>query len=156
MLTLYGMEALSAMTINLYVNTADNNKVDKSANLTLIRSASGTPVEPFSLLSPVFTIEHTEGDMSCNYVKAQGRSYFAKVDKLNGGRLRITCTVDALDSWKSGIMQSSVTVIRNGSRPTDIPDSKLPIANTSFIESEFLTLDVPENNINYSVTVYGG
>ena len=76
MLILCGM-VMSAMTINLYVNTADNNKVDKTANLTLIRSASGTPVEPFSLLSPVFTIEHTEGDMSCNY-QGSGEVLFCK------------------------------------------------------------------------------
>lgn len=155
MLILYGM-VTSAMTINLYVNTADNNKVDKTANLTLIRSASGTPVEPFSLLSPVFTIEHTEGDMSCNYVKAQGRSYFAKVDKLNGGRLRITCAVDALDSWKQGVKNSEATVIRGGSAPTDIPDNKLPMSDTTFIESAFLNIDVPENAYLYAVTVFGG
>ena len=56
----------------------------------------------------------------------------------------------------SGIKDSEATVIRGGSAPTDIPDNKLPMSDTTFIESAFLNIDVPENAYLYAVTVFGG
>lgn len=145
------------MQIDLYVNTAESDRVDKTAYLTLIRSTNAKIVTPFDILQPSFTIENTGDSSSVNYVKANGRSYFCKPIIINGGRLRLDCSVDALDSWKSAIRASEATVIRNGSKMTDIVDEKLPIPKIDYIESHYLnSMDYPENAYQYAVTVYGG
>lgn len=141
------------MTINLYVNTAESERVDKSAYLTLIRSANAKIVTPFDILQPSFTIENTGDSSSVNYVKANGRSYFCKPIIINGGRLRLDCSVDALDSWKTAIRASEATVIRNGTRATDIPDDRLPILSETDIESEFIDISWGGWDSTYAITV---
>lgn len=146
------------MNVSLYKTPDAAHKLNKTTTeIQLDIDAKITT--PFNILRPMFTLDYTAARAACNYVyiPAFNRWYFCQVTMDSASRLHFACEVDALMSWRSSIKQCTATVIRNGTRTTDIIDTKLPIPKINYIESHYLdTMDYPESAYQYAVTVYGG
>ena len=121
------------MTIDLYTNASDKKYVTK--NITLLASSiTCKPSEALDILVPSITIEYSATYLSCNYVYISdlSRYYYAKLSLEPGNIIRLSCTVDVLMSYASGIKNASGMILRNESQPTLVPDKKLPIDPHNF------------------------
>ena len=115
-------------TIDIGFTSDRNNKYNKTVNYI----ANDVPINTMSTinqLSPVFIINRDDRLLSANYVNATflGRKYFCTVSIDTAQRMILTCNVDYVSSFD--LSDCDITVLRNGGigRPTEIPDSKLPI-----------------------------
>lgn len=102
-----------AFNIVLQRCTSEKNRLTKS--LTAIATVSGTLKNETSIINPVFLVE---GDVSnyvrCNYltVQAFSRSYFVTdIKTVRNGVFEITCHVDVLSTYASGI-RSNFAIIK--------------------------------------------
>lgn len=101
-----------SFTINLYTNTSDDNKLDKS--LSDVGSITGTLKTATSILSPVIEFS---GNIPVNanymYIATFGRYYFIDDIRSTGnGRFEISAHVDVLTTYKTQIRACSGIVAR--------------------------------------------
>lgn len=108
--------------INLYSNKAPEEKIDKSSDLTLIESLNVEFKGPVDILNPIIQIESTATTTQakiltqCNYIYIQELSRYYYVTAIVcpfNDVFELTCRVDPLMSWKTGILAQSVIVARN-------------------------------------------
>ena len=80
-----------------------------------------------SLISPTFLINYS-GRPTFNYLHFQGRYYFViDIVSVRNDLWEISCTVDALASWKTTIGNTNALIMyANGGR-NDIIDNRIPI-----------------------------
>lgn len=99
--------------IDLYTNSSENNKVDKS--LTPIASYSCTLRDSTSIIDPSFVLAVDVSDVvSCNYayVSDFGRYYYVRnIISLRNGVCILECHVDVLMSFASEI-RSNKGIVR--------------------------------------------
>lgn len=121
------------MILHLYNNAAANNVANKSTYLTERTPVTGidcVPTMPLSILQPEFIVSYDGTYSLCNYayVPAFGRYYYCTCTLLTGGRIRVSCTVDALYSHYASMSNCKCTVIRNENIGINIiPDTQLPV-----------------------------
>ena len=115
-------------TIDIGFTSDRNNKYNKTVNYI----ANNVPISTMSTinqLSPVFIINRDDRLLGANYVNATflGRKYFCTISIDTAQRMVLTCNVDYVSSFD--LSDCDITVLRNGGigKPTEIPDSKLPI-----------------------------
>lgn len=158
------------MTIDLYTNTADRRKLDKSANLTAITGEGGLSCRPtaqVNLINPEFEIDFSAAYINANYLYCRDfdRWYFIDNPRFNtAGRYVLPCTLDIRMTARNAISACQATILRAESlgNPTKIPDNKLPInPNKKKVTSIILPQTAGESigtDITYSyiLTVIGG
>lgn len=93
-----------SLTLNIGRSYSDYNKVDK--DFSLIKSESAVIKEQSSIINPVFIVNAFSNMASTNYLKCPdlGRNYYINnIEMLPGGRAALSCHVDVLASFASGI-----------------------------------------------------
>lgn len=100
------------MTINLYQNNSEKNRIGKS--LTLIDSLSGTLREECTVEDPSILIE-SSNPINANYAEIVefGRKYFiTKRTSVRNNLWRLDMHVDVLESHKDAILNCTVDLDR--------------------------------------------
>lgn len=102
------------MTITLYQNLSENNRVDK--NIQEIETVTGTLRGSSSVLNPSFKIETTnESIVWVNYIYVHewGRYYFVNdILSVRNGLWDFKCHVDVLSTYKNHIRNLSGIIAR--------------------------------------------
>ena len=130
-----------SMTMILY-NCSDDNAV---INKTLTGDLTVTPVPTagISLDTPVIDIAYNAAALSKNYAKLSivennltkyEAYYFVMPDKQLhiGDKITLSLQIDLLMTYKTGLLDSPVNVIRNAAAPTYVPDDKYPVEPDRF------------------------
>ena len=122
------------MTCYLYNISADARQLTKVTSATPYTEAHTTvkPTDTVDIISPSFTFAYSVAALSANYlycVEFQRYYFINNVAIETGGRVRISCSVDVLQTYASAIKNCKATVIRTATSgaPTMYSDSKLPI-----------------------------
>ena len=100
------------MTLKIYTNTSEKNKVDK--NITQVgQDISGTLRESCSVVDPVIAIEGLS-DMSVNYayITEFGRYYYINNIVCRGNLFELHMHVDVLMSYRGGIRSNTAVISR--------------------------------------------
>ena len=138
--------------IELYQNTAESNRVDKSLFLTHVTTISGALREQCSLISPTITIAYPKvPDFNYVYIEAFGRYYFVTgVVSVRYNLWEISLECDVLMTYKTDILNQTAFITRNEKICDEylIDDKRLIAQNVSITE-----LDVT-SNISLSPTRY--
>ena len=113
------------MEIVLYNNTSEKNKIDKT--ITTVATLTGEIKESSSITHPVILIEYADPTaFNYVYIGAFGRYYFVNdVVVVRTNLLRISLTVDVLESFKTSILTQNVIIDKN----TATYDKYLPDEN---------------------------
>lgn len=126
------------MTINLYVNVSEKERVTKT--LSLEKSFSGTLREQTSVIDPVISIESTDNLSQYNYMYIPdfGRYYYIRnVESVKNGLWRITGHVDVLMSFKSQILANSGVIERQENKwNLYLPDPDFQTSNKTQIQTK--------------------
>lgn len=98
------------MDITLYVNNSEIQAINKS--LSSGYTLSGTLRDESSVINPSFLIEHSNpSSFNYCYIAEFGRYYFIRnITSVRNNIWRITCDVDVLMSFRTYILNLSVTV----------------------------------------------
>lgn len=116
------------MIISFFNNQSDEDVYNK--NISFISSVRVEPTEDFDILQPHLILQCDNKYMLANYIfiDTYDRYYFIRDKKLlTAERIELICEVDPLKS--ANLDNCPISVVRNGgiSKPTEIPDNKLPI-----------------------------
>lgn len=100
------------MTIQLYTNTSETNKIGKS--LTSISTVTGTLREETSILSPSVEISATGlGASNYAYISDFGRYYFiTDIVSVRNGLWRVSMKCDVLETYKTQIYENNCVLAR--------------------------------------------
>lgn len=101
------------MNIILYINNSEKNKINKS--LTVVDTLTGSLKESSSITNPVILIEYADPTaFNYVYIDAFNRYYFVNdVVVERNDLLRISLTVDVLESFSAAILSQNVIVDKN-------------------------------------------
>ena len=118
--------------INLYVNTSDNNVVDKSLTMVFSNVAYEFKTET-SQTNPIILIDRNFWQSGVNYIYISelNRYYFIKDIKFMTGKLiALECVVDVLMSFKNELKKETAILERQTNLANlYFNDSELPIEN---------------------------
>lgn len=105
----------TTFSLNFYQNTAESNRVDKSAFLTSVGTLSGVLRESCSIVSPVLTIEYPKvPDFNYVYIEAFGRYYFVTgVTSVRYNLWEISLECDVLMTYKDKLLECEAFIDRN-------------------------------------------
>lgn len=154
----------SVFDLNLYQNTAEPNRVDKTSYLTAVDTLSGTLREECSVINPSITIMRTTlPTFNYVYISAFNRYYFVTgVTAIRMNLWRIDLNVDVLMTYKSGILDLSAVIGRQEfSYNPDLVDSELPVEKQDEITVEEISSTAFSTELtgagvyNYVLTVVG-
>lgn len=114
------------MNITLYVNSSEKNKIGKT--ITVVDTLEGSLKESSSIIKPVILIEYN-APTAFNYVYIDefARYYFVNdVVVVRNNLLRVSLTVDVLESFSTGILAQNV-IVDNSTNDYDLylPDDNL-------------------------------
>ena len=101
------------MIITLYNNASEKNKIGK--NLSVVETLMGNLKEQSSITHPVITIERASpiGFNYC-YIDEFSRFYFVDdVVMLTNNIMRVSLSVDVLESFKNQILNQNVIIDKN-------------------------------------------
>ena len=132
-----------------------NNSTARPANSTG-HTLSGVLKQPCSLLNPTLILVDWNFDYNYVYIEQFDRYYFVtNVQVLDNNRCQVECRVDALNSFRGTILDTTCYVSRSATqRNVRIPDTFYPtLAGTSqLIESEEF---IQQNTPTFIVGVIG-
>ena len=131
----------TTFNINLYQNSAEVNRVDKTDYITAVGTLSGALREECSIVSPSITFKQ-ESVPTFNYVYIEkfGRYYFVTgITSVAKDLWRMSLSCDVLMTWKDNIRALTAIIARqeNSYNPL-LLDSNLPAqANQNITVAEF-------------------
>lgn len=143
-------------SINLYNTTDDANVANKTLNLVEANVACDI-YENCTMLQPRLILAYSETRMNCSYIRVFNRYYnIVSKDLQPGGKMVITCTIDAILTYWDQIKNLPCTVTRTGNSPTEIVDEKLPINPNEkyYVGSSIDEIELTKNS-NGSLFEYG-
>ena len=122
------------MTCYLYNISADARQLTKVTNTTPYTEVHTTvkPTDTVDIISPTFTFAYSAAALSANYLYCNDfqRFYFiTNVAIETGGRVRISCAIDVLQTYANSMKNCNATVIRTATSgaPTMYSDNKFPV-----------------------------
>lgn len=132
--------------INLYKNSAEPNKVDKTADLSTVGTISGVLRQECSLINPEIIIQYDKPpDFNYCYIANFGRYYYVEnivSMRQNLWRVRLRC--DVLMTYKTQILNLTARIARQQYTYSYRQiDSEIPFTN----DPEITIQDIP-NNLN--------
>lgn len=132
--------------INLYKNSAEPNKVDKTAELSTVGTISGVLRQECSLINPEIIIQYDKPpDFNYCYIANFGRYYYVEnivSMRQNLWRVRLRC--DVLMTYKTQILNLTARIARQQYTYTYRQiDSEIPFTN----DPEIMVEDIP-NSLN--------
>lgn len=101
------------MNITLYVNSSEKNKIGKT--LTTVGTLEGSIKGESSIINPTILIEYNEPTaFNYVYIDVFGRYYFVNdVVVVRNNLLRVSLTVDVLESFAAAILAQYVIIDKN-------------------------------------------
>lgn len=145
------------MIITIGRTSDDRRKLNKSFTGSDITAQLKQPCD---VLNPVFIISYSNDYITCNYVHVSdfGRYYFINnINLLPGNRAELSCSVDVLMSWQSGIKSVKTLVSRQENAGlSTIPDSNIVIKNYDIINIYASNMSFDTAFGNYVLELYGG
>ena len=119
------------MNIQLLKTTDDQRKAFKTCT-QIGADITAVPTDDMSELQPKIVINYDSTYLAANYVYIELFGKYYKIDKKAvtiGKKIVLECTIDAVMSYYSDILNCDITAVRNGGigSPTKIQDNKLPI-----------------------------
>lgn len=152
-----------AFNINLYTNTAEANRVDKSNYLTLVRTLRGVMRESSSVTDLTITIQYpTYPDFNYVRIPELKRYYFVNdITLINANMYELDLSVDPLMSYKSAILGLTAFIDRaeNATNPYII-DKKMVVKQGVDISSNEVANQVfdeifnPETSVRFVMNGY--
>lgn len=104
-----------SVQVIIYNSVAEENRVDKTAYLTQIASMNCNLLDTTSIIAPVLTVELSHFP-TCNYayIPTFNRFYFVRgITSVRTGLWEVILSVDALMTYKDGILSTTAFVDRN-------------------------------------------
>lgn len=101
--------------LRCYKNSAEENRVDKTNYISLIRSFNGNFRDESSIISPIIEIElNRVPDFNYIYIQEFSRYYFViEVESVRNGLWRLQLDIDVLMTYKDAIVNLTAFVDRN-------------------------------------------
>lgn len=121
------------MTCELYNISADARQLVKvTASTGHITKQTIRPTDAVDIITPTFIFDYDTNILNINYLKCNdfGRYYFVtNIAVESGGRVRVSCSIDVLQTYADSIKNCKATVIRTATSgtPTMYSDSKFPV-----------------------------
>ena len=116
------------MTITLYKNESEKNKINKI--LTTVATLTGTLRDSSSIINPEIVIEYDNptGFNYC-YIDAFNRYYFVtNITVINNKLLKLSLKVDVLESFKTSILAQNIIIDKSTSNVDEyLPDDNLVV-----------------------------
>lgn len=105
----------SGFSIELFKNSSESNRVDKTNYIELIDIISGSLRESCSIVTPVLTIEYPKvPDFNYVYIEAFGRYYFVTgVTSVRYNLWEISLECDVLMTYKDKLLECEAFIDRN-------------------------------------------
>ena len=132
----------NAFAINLYKNTAENNRVDKNSYLTSVGEIEGYLRDETSIINPTIVIEYNKViDFNYIYISTFNRYYFVnEVQSVRTNLWRLSLSCDVLMTYKDTILNYECFVNRNENDFNNyIEDNYLPLQHQKEIEYQNIT-----------------
>lgn len=134
-------------TINLYKNSAETNRVDKTSYLTSAGALSGTLRSECSIIRPAIVIhQETLPDFNYVHMPAFNRYYFVTgITSVAYGLWRIDMNCDVLMSYKNAIRNLTAIIARQENDYNDyLVDTEIPTEKGSYVSYQ----DIPNSVLN--------
>lgn len=116
------------MTITLYKNESEKNKINKT--LTTVATLTGTLRDSSSIINPEIVIEY-DNPTGFNYcfIDAFNRYYFVtNITVINNKLLKLSLKVDVLESFKASILAQNIIIDKSTSNVDEyLPDDNLVV-----------------------------
>lgn len=130
------------MTVTFYKCNDDVNVANKSLTNATTYNITAYNVE--SLVSPHIIMAYNPTLLQFNYVNVFNRYYrVVDVSLNNNDSMTIYLTLDVVLTYWDSIKNCTATILRTGTQPTDIADTKLPILpNDKIIQGIIVPNDV--------------
>lgn len=123
-----------SLHVTFYNNTSDSKVMNKNISPIVLSGESTivaelTPTQAVDVLNPVLIIDYRPQLIGANYCKINeyNRYYYCKFATDTGGRMIVSCEVDAKMSFKESIEECEINVVRNSKKPSFVPDTSLPL-----------------------------
>ena len=123
--------------INLYQNSSENNRIDKTEYLTSVGEIEGYLRQETNIINPTIVIEYNKViDFNYIYISTFNRYYFVNgVSSVRTNLWRIELSVDVLMTYKDTILNYECFVARNeNTYDAYIEDKYLPLKYEKEIE----------------------
>lgn len=123
--------------INLYQNSAEQNRVDKTSYLTSVGTLSGVLRDECSIITPSIIIaQNTLPVFNYVYIPVFNRYYFVTgITSVKCGLWRIEMTCDVLMSYRTGIKALNAVIARQENDYNDyLNDNEVIIQNDPIVE----------------------
>lgn len=135
--------------INLYNNSSESNRVDKSSYLESVGTINGVLRDECNIIDPVINLElHNPPVFNYIYIPSFNRYYFVKeFDFVRTGLYRLKLHVDVLMSYKDAIKNLECLVTRNEHRFNKYISSRLPTKNNIEIKEYVVALPTKTQGI---------
>ena len=130
--------------MNIYKNSAESNRVDKTNQLVFVDTLNGVLRESSSIAEPVFNISASDvPQFNYVYIPAFNRYYFVvELTSMNYNLWRLSLKCDVLMTYKDGIKALNAFVERNESQfDENIVDKLRPIEEGYDVQST----EIPNN-----------
>lgn len=137
--------------MNLYQNTAENNRVDKTNYLTSVGSLFGALRAECSILKPSIIIEQEElPTFNYVYIGAFNRYYFVTgITSVAYRMWRIELSTDVLMTYKNGIALLTAIIARQENDYNDnLIDAEIPLEKQQVITVEEIPNTVLSNQLS--------
>ena len=143
--TTFNAVYVKGIAINLYVNTAENDRVDKTNYLNQVGTLVGIFKEETSVMNPEIIIEYGVIDFNYIYIPVLNRYYYInEIISVRNNLWRVRLNCDVLMSFKTEILNLECYVSRNEYK------------NNPYVEDTFLPLLFNRDIVEVESPVYSG
>ena len=146
------------MRILFYKISNINNKINKTIPNNPDLTMDGNLRADCDMLNPVITVEHSGApDYNYAYIQEFGRYYFIAPPKNVGATLwELSCHVDVLYTWRSGIMSAPCIVAKSSSSYNlYLNDSNYKCYQNPHIFSERFPAGFDVSQAHFVMTLFG-
>ena len=153
-------QELGDMMLNLYKNTSENERLDKTNYLTMVNTLYGSFKDVTSITNPSIIIEYGVIDFNYVYIPILNRYYYVEeVISVKNRLWQIRLKVDVLMSYKSIIRQQSGLIGRSASQYSeDLIDSERIVKNNPVVVVREVSTSIfsPDGTGRIVANVVGG
>lgn len=138
--------------INLYNNSSESNRVDKSSYLESVGTINGVLRDECNIIDPVINLELFHPPVfNYIYIPSFNRYYFVKeFDFVRTGLYRLKLHVDVLMSYKDAIKNLQCLVERNEYKYNKYISTKLPTKNNIEIKEYIVKLPTQTQKVIFT------
>ena len=131
------------MEITLYNNFAKRNNSTRQPTGVSGNTVQATLKDDVSINNPIFLIERSNlNNFDINYCTAFGHYYFVGDVKIkSNGILELSCSIDALASYKADILNSTTNILYSTSSGKNIIDHRIPLISQVSVADEYKAID---------------